>query len=107
MTVSSNFFREGRVFGQLAHGAFAGVDLCHHLIGVGDGGVQVVIERVVFEQLSGAPLPSFRSLVILSSRSTASIGAGVKRVVGDQLAQRAFAVGNGAGDCFKIGGDLE
>ena len=84
--MSSSFSREGRVFGELAQAALAGVDLGDQLIGVGDGGVQVVVERVVFEQLAGAALALVQIGGDLVEPVDGGVGAGVERVVGDQLA---------------------
>ena len=67
------FLRKGGVFGDLAQGAVAGVDLFHQFIGVGGGGVQVVIERIVLEQFACGAFALVKTLVILSSRSTASL----------------------------------
>jgi len=64
-TVSSKLLGELRISGELADGAFAGVDLGYQFVGVGDGRVQVVVERVVLEKLAGSALPSSRPAAIL------------------------------------------
>jgi len=76
---------------QSCQRAFARVDLGQHLIGVGHGGVQIVIERIVLQQLSCAALALVERGRDFIQPVDGRVGAGVERVVVDQLAQRAFA----------------
>jgi len=72
VTVSSSLAAKAGPW-RSCQGALAGVDLGHQLIGVGERGVQIVVKRVVLSSLPALPLPSSRSVVILSSRSTAEL----------------------------------
>ena len=45
------------IVGQLAQGAFAGVDVGHQLVGVGHRRVQIVVQAVVVQQFAGRAFP--------------------------------------------------
>jgi hypothetical protein len=58
------------------------------LIGVGHGGVQVVIERIVFQQFARAALALVQRGSDFVEPVDGRVSAGVERIVSDQLAQR-------------------
>jgi len=77
---------------QLSDGALPGIDIGQQLIGVGDGGVQVLVEGVILEELACG------SLAILQPGSDGvevlhhGIRVVVECVVGHQFADRSLAI---------------
>ena len=65
---------EGLILDEQAEAALAGVDLREHRVGLVQRGVEVVIERVVGEQLAGASLCRCeRPVASESSRAVVSL----------------------------------
>jgi hypothetical protein len=56
--------------------------------------------------LPALPLPSIEIDGDLIEPLDGGVGAGVERVVVDQLAQRSLAAGDGAGDGLEVAGDV-
>ena len=91
------------IFGQLADRALAGIDVREELVGVGDGRIEVFVELSSLRNLPAVPWPSWMSVGDLVELVDNGIGAGVERVVVDQLAHVALPIADGRCELVEIG----